>query len=106
MSPVVWIEAWPSSFWTAFRLPVASSTRWPAVWRLVCSFSPLVVSGATMSWEVVFEVVPERAVGEGQLAHLLALCEDRQALALVVEVLELDGLRNTRLLRQEPEGVS
>jgi hypothetical protein len=41
---------------------------------------------------VVFEVVPECAVGEGQLTHLLALREDRQALALVVEVLELDGL--------------
>ena len=42
--------------------------------------------------DVVFEVVPERAVGDGQLADLLALREDRQALTLVVEVLELDGL--------------
>jgi predicted nucleic acid-binding protein len=25
MSPVVWIEAWPSSFWTALRLSVASA---------------------------------------------------------------------------------
>ncbi|HEV2974232.1 MAG TPA: hypothetical protein VGX69_04460 [Solirubrobacteraceae bacterium] len=41
----------------------------------------------------MFEVAPERAVGQGQLAHLLALREDRQALALVVEVLELDGLQ-------------
>jgi hypothetical protein len=31
--------------------------------------------------------------GRGQLAHLLALREDRQALALVVEVLELDRLK-------------
>lgn len=44
----LWIEACPSSFWTALRLPVASSTRWPAVWRLLCIFSPLVVPGATM----------------------------------------------------------
>lgn len=42
--------------------------------------------------DVVFEVMPEGAVGDGQLAHLLALRDDRQALALVVEVLELDGL--------------
>src|ERR1700722_2739924 len=35
MSPVVWIEAWPSSFWTVFRLPVGSRTRWPAVWRVL-----------------------------------------------------------------------
>ena len=43
--------------------------------------------------DVAFEVEPERAVGEGQLADLLALREDRQAPALVVEVLELDGLQ-------------
>jgi hypothetical protein len=42
--------------------------------------------------DVVFKVVPERAVGERQLADLLALREDRQAAALVVEVLELDCL--------------
>jgi len=28
---VVLIDAWPSSAYTAFRLPVTSRTRWPAV---------------------------------------------------------------------------
>ena len=48
--------------------------------------------------DVVFEVVPEAAVGEGQLAYPLALREDRQAAALVVEVLELH--RHQRALAQ------
>jgi hypothetical protein len=43
--------------------------------------------------DVAFEVKPERRVGDGQFADLLALREDRQAAALVVEVLELDRLQ-------------
>jgi site-specific DNA recombinase len=42
--------------------------------------------------DMPFEIQPERGVGDGQLADLLALREDRQPSALVVEVLELDGL--------------
>jgi hypothetical protein len=42
--------------------------------------------------DVPFKIQPERGVGDGQLAHLLALREDPQAATLVVEVLELDGL--------------
>jgi transposase InsO family protein len=47
-SPVVWIEAWPSSFCTAFRLPEESSTRWPAVCLASCIFSPLLVPSGTI----------------------------------------------------------
>ncbi len=43
--------------------------------------------------DVAFEIEPERRVGDGQFADLLALREDRQGAALVVEVLELDGLQ-------------
>ncbi len=43
--------------------------------------------------DVPFEVQPEWRVRDGQFAHLLALREDRQTAALVVEVLELDGLQ-------------
>ncbi len=46
--------------------------------------------------DVPFEVQPERRVGDGQFADLLTLREDRQAAALVVEVLELDGLQRAR----------
>ena len=51
-----------------------------------------VVVGLCFSFEdVEFEVFPEGRVGQRDFSDLLALREDRQATALVVEVLELDG---------------
>jgi hypothetical protein len=52
------------------------------------------------------EVVPERRVGDRQVAHLAALGEDRQPLADVVEVLELDRLQRPlaqRVVEQQPQ---
>jgi hypothetical protein len=57
--------------------------------------------------DVALEVVPERGVGDREVADLLALGEDRQALADVVEVLELDGLQRALaqpVVEEEPEG--
>ncbi len=47
------------------------------------------VSGMTL------QVGPEIRLGDWDLSDLLALCEDGQALALMVEVLELDGLEGS-----------
>jgi hypothetical protein len=129
------IDSWPSSCWTAFKLPVWSSSRWPAEWRALCIRSPRVTpsrprrrsrgSDTTTSciplWPIgsngngrarravrhrplhqevlalspgvedqALQVVPERRVGDRQLADLAALREDRQPLADMVEVLEAD----------------
>ncbi len=150
MSPVVWIEAWPSSFWTAFRVaggvehaltggvprlvhalaaggalrhdPCGRESPVPPrvhavdahrLRRVNGDLRPVafhaghqVVVGLRLDFEdVPFEVQPERRVGDGQFAHLLALREDRQAAALVVEVLELDGLQRA-LTSITPSGPS
>lgn len=43
---------------------------------------------------MALEIHPERGVGDGHLADLLALREDRKPLTLVVEVLELDRFQS------------
>jgi hypothetical protein len=55
---------------------------------------------------MALEVEPERRLGDRELAHLLALGEDRQAPALMVEVLELDLLERALpkpVVEQEPQ---
>ena len=57
--------------------------------------------------DVALEVEPEGGVGEGELANALALREHREALAEVVEVLELDPLQRALakpVVEQQPQG--
>jgi hypothetical protein len=50
----------------------------------------VVVVPSTNVEDVPLQVFPEVGIRDWQLADLLALREDREALALVIEVLELD----------------
>jgi hypothetical protein len=57
--------------------------------------------------DVALEVEPERGVGDRQLAYLLSLGEDRDALAGMVDVLELDrleGALSEAVIEQQAEG--